>query len=296
MIPIPCNQAAFITDVTVPDGSSFVASSSFVKTWRVRNTGSCVWGGGYSLVFLSGNSMSASSSVALPAQVYPGQTVDISVPMVAPSNNGTFTGYWLLRAANGAQFGVGYNGGAPLSVVLAVTSLPAPKDPNTTYDFVKNYCSAEWRTNASFITCPSSAINYTNGSITRSYAPVLESGALDDEGAIITVPAIGGDGMIQGQYPNVTVHAGDYFRATVFCSYQKTKCDVTYEVLAQEKGSSTITSLGEWNKTYNGSTMGINIDLSAMDGKQMIFYLKVHSNGSPTDDMAQWMAARITHD
>jgi hypothetical protein len=295
-IPIPCNQAAFITDVTIPDGSSFVAGSSFVKTWRVRNTGSCAWDGGYSFIFLNGSSMSAPASVALPALVYPGQTVDISVPMIAPSNSGTFTGYWLLRASNGAQFGVGYNGGAPLSVVVVVTSVPAPKDPNVIYDFVKNYCSAEWRTNGAFITCPSPAINYSNGSITRSYAPVLENGSTDDEGAIITVPATGGDGMIQGQYPNVTIHSGDYFRSTVMCSYKKTACDVTFEVLAQEKGSSTITSLGKWNKTYNGSTMFINIDLSAMDGKKMIFYLKVYSNGNSTDDMAQWMAARITHD
>jgi hypothetical protein len=32
-----------------------------------------------------------------------------------------------------------------------------------------------------------------------------------------------------------------------------------------------------------------------MDGKEMIFYLKVYSLGDPTNDMAQWMAIRITH-
>jgi hypothetical protein len=295
-IPIPCNQAAFIADVTIPDGSSFVAGSSFVKTWRVRNTGSCVWDSGYSLFFFSGTSMGGPASVALPSVVYPGQTVDISVPMQAPMNNGTYTGNWMLRASNGAQFGVGYNGVTPVNVVIAVTVIPTPKDPNTVYDFVKNYCSAEWRTNGSYITCPSQAINYTKGSITRTYAPILENGVVDDEGAIITVPAVGGDGMIRGQYPNVTIHSGDYFRATALCSYQKPKCDVTFEVLAQEKGSSTVTSLGKWNKTYNGSTVSININLSAMDGKKMIFFLKVSSNGDSTDDMAQWMAARITHD
>jgi hypothetical protein len=41
--------------------------------------------------------------------------------------------------------------------------------------------------------------------------------------------------------------------------------------------------------------MPITIDLSSMDGKQIIFYLKVYSNGNNQDDMAQWMAARITH-
>jgi len=294
-IPIPCNQAAYVTDVTVPDGTTFVASASFVKTWRVLNNGTCTWGSGYALVFYSGNSMSAANSVNLPRTVYPGQTVDISVSMTAPDNTGNFTGNWMLRTPNGTLFGVGSYGGVPLTVVIKVTNVPAPHDPNTTYDFVKNYCSAQWRTNGSFLSCPSSAINYTTGSITRTYAPILENGVADDEGAIISVPAKGGDGMIQGQFPHILIHSGDHFAATVLCSYQKPKCNVTFEVLAQVQGSSTITSLGSWNKTYNNSTQPINIDLSSMDGEDIIFYLKVLSNGDPTDDMAQWMAARITH-
>lgn len=294
-IPIPCNQASFVTDVTIPDGSSFVAGASFVKTWRVRNSGACTWGSGYSIIFSSGNSMGASASVVLPKSVRPGETVDISVSMIAPSNSGNFTGNWMLRSPNGTLFGVGSNGGVPVDVVIAVTTIPAPKDPNTIYDFVKNYCSAQWRTNAAFINCPSSAVNYTTGSVTRSYAPILENGLTDDEGAIITVPAIGGDGMIQGQFPAFTVHSGDHFAATVFCSYQKPNCSVTFEVLAQQQGGSTITTLGTYNKVDDNSTVGIDLDLSTMDGQSVIFYLKVLSNGNSSDDYAQWMAARITH-
>ncbi len=294
-IPIPCNQAAFVTDVTIPDGSSFVVGSSFVKTWRVRNAGACTWGSGYAIVFSSGNAMGAPASVILPKSVRPGESVDVSVPMVSPSDTGKYTGRWILQAPNGVQFGVGFNGGVPLTVVINVASVPTAKDPNTIYDFVKNYCSGQWRTNAAFITCPSSSINYTTGSITRSYAPILENGLADDEGAIITVPAVGGDGMIQGQFPSLVIHSGDHFVATALCSYQKPSCNVTFEVLAQEQGSSTVTSLGTWNKKYDNTVVSINIDLSSMDGKNMIFYLKVSSNGNPTDDMAQWMAARITH-
>jgi hypothetical protein len=102
--------------------------------------------------------------------------------------------------------------------------------------------------------------------------------------------------MIQGQFPNILIHSGDRFAATALCSYQKTNCSVTFEVLAQEQGSSTITSLGTWSKTYNNTTVAIDIDLSAYDGKNVIFYLKVSSGGNSTDDYAQWMAARITHD
>jgi hypothetical protein len=294
-IPIPCNQAGWVTDVTIPDGSSFIVSSSFVKTWRVRNTGACTWGSGYSIVFISGDAMSAPASVALPASVKPGQTVDISVPMIAPANTGSYTGNWMLRSPNGTTFGVGPANGTPVTVKIVVNSIPKPKDPNTIYDFVGNYCAAQWRTNGGFINCPSSSVNYTGGSITRTYAPILENGIADDEGTLITVPATGGDGMIQGQFPAIAIHSGDHLVATLLCSNQKPQCSVTFEVLAMENGTSTTTSLGTWEKTYDNSNLPIDLDLSSMDGKKMIFFLKVSSKGNSTDDMAQWMAVRVTH-
>jgi hypothetical protein len=294
-VPIPCNQAGWVTDVTIPDGTEVVAGSSFVKTWRVRNTGSCTWGSGYAIVFSSGNAMGAAPSTTLPSSVQPGQTVDISVAMVAPADKGNYKGSWIMRAPGGSTFGVGLNGGGPVTVSIVVTTIPKPKDPNTIYDFVGNYCAAEWRTNAGVIGCPSSAVDYTSGSITRSFAPILENGLADDEGALITVPSKGGDGVIQGQFPAILIHSGDHFISTLLCSYQKPACNVTFEVLAQEKGSSTITSLGTWTKTYNNTTVTADLDLSSMDGKNIIFYLKVSSGGDSTDDFAQWMAARITH-
>jgi hypothetical protein len=239
--------------------------------------------------------MGASASVDFPKSVRPGESVDLSVSMVAPGEPDEYTGKWMLRAANGEKFGVGSGGGVPLTVVIKVTKLPKSHDPNIVYDFVANYCDAQWRTNAGYIDCPSSALNYTNGSITRTYAPVLEDGYVDDEGAIITIPAKGGDGMIQGQYPKFLVHSGDKIAGTLLCGYKMTKCSVTFEILAQEKGSSTVTSLGTWDKTFSDDYIRVNVDLSAMDGKEMIFYLKVYSLGDPTNDMAQWMAIRITH-
>ncbi len=52
-----CDQATFVNDVTIPDGTSVTPGSSFKKTWRLRNSGSCQWSG-YTLVFDSGESMS----------------------------------------------------------------------------------------------------------------------------------------------------------------------------------------------------------------------------------------------
>lgn len=293
--PIPCNQAAYISDVTISDGTAMVAGQSFVKTWRIQNTGSCTWTTAYKIYFVSGNAMSAAASIVFPKSVKPGETVDLSVSMVAPANNGSFQGNWMLSAPNGSVFGVGTGGGVPLYVKISVASIPAPVDTTTVYDFVGNYCSAQWRTNAGFISCPTGSYDYKNGTITRSYTPILESGFVDDEGALITIPSYGGDGFIQGQFPKITIHSGDHFKATLTCTKNMPNCSVTYELLYMVSGTSTATSLGTWNKVYDGSYNQVDVDLSSLDGKEIIFFLKVSSQGDPTDDFAQWMAARIAH-
>ena len=72
-----CDQAQFVKDVTIPDGTLFDPGETFTKTWRLRNAGACTWSG-YSLVFDSGDAMSGSSPVAI-GTVNPGQEIDLSV-------------------------------------------------------------------------------------------------------------------------------------------------------------------------------------------------------------------------
>ncbi len=103
-----CDAMAFVSDVTVPDGSDYAAGATFTKTWRVRNSATCTWSTSYSVVFVSGSQMGATSPQALTASVAPGSTLDISVNMTAPSTNGSYTGYWALRNASGENFGSFY--------------------------------------------------------------------------------------------------------------------------------------------------------------------------------------------
>jgi len=103
----PCYGAAFITDVTVPDGTQFDPGADFTKTWRIQNTGSCAWTTSFQVIFNQGDLLGAPSSFNLPNYVNPGQTVDISVGMTAPDNTGTYQGSWRLEAPNGITFGVG---------------------------------------------------------------------------------------------------------------------------------------------------------------------------------------------
>jgi hypothetical protein len=104
---IPCDRAQFVADVTVPDGTTYAPNSSFTKTWRLANNGSCTWSTSYQLVFDSGNAMNGPAAVALPASVPPGSTVDLSVNLKAPATNGEYTGSWKLQNASGVRFGIG---------------------------------------------------------------------------------------------------------------------------------------------------------------------------------------------
>ncbi len=294
-VPIPCYAASFIADVTIKDGTNLYAGDPFTKTWQIKNVGSCSWTKDYKIFFFGGNQMSAASAIAFPKTVNPGETVNLSVDMIAPTDTGNVSGSWMLKAANGTVFGVGSNYNVALTVEIKVLALPKSKDPNIVYDFVRKYCSADWRTNAKAIGCPSMSIDFEKGSIMRTYSPVLEGGYKDDEGALITVPATGGDGMIQGKFPKMLINAGDHFMALLICADGYSKCSVTYELLYSESGSDTVTSLGTWSRNYGDAKIYADVDLSALAGKEVNFYLKVKSGGNSSGDVAYWMDARITH-
>lgn len=99
-----CDAAAFVTDVTVPDGTVFAPNTAFVKTWRLKNVGTCSWTPSYTIVFDHGDQMSGPSAQALTSNVNPGQTVDLSVNLVSPAVNGSYKGYWKLRNPSGVTF------------------------------------------------------------------------------------------------------------------------------------------------------------------------------------------------
>ncbi len=118
-----CDNAQFVTDVTYPDNTVVAANDNFTKTWRLKNIGVCSWTPSYSVVFMSGNAMGGPAVQALSGNVNPGQTVDLSVNLTAPSSNGTYTGNWGLRNASGVIFAhfyvqikVGGGGGGPFAV------------------------------------------------------------------------------------------------------------------------------------------------------------------------------------
>jgi len=108
-----CDDAAFVSDASVIDGTQMTAGVAFVKTWRVKNTGTCTWTTGYQIIFAYNEKMGGLPT-ALSAEVQPGAEAEISVNMVAPTKPGNYSGYWRLASNNGIPFG------QFLSVVIVV--------------------------------------------------------------------------------------------------------------------------------------------------------------------------------
>ncbi len=119
--PAACvNNSAFVADVTVPDGTVFEPGQPFNKIWRVRNSGTCAWGRGYTFGFTGGTTMQTIRTIGVPPTA-PGATADLLIPMTAPTTPGSFTSFWRLRSPSGTVFGT------TLTTVIRVPSpLPAP--------------------------------------------------------------------------------------------------------------------------------------------------------------------------
>jgi hypothetical protein len=99
-----CDNSAYVSDVTISDGTEMAPGESFTKTWLFENTGTCTWSTSYSITYVSGSAMSGSTTV-LDESVSPGEQVSISVEMVAPTSEGDYTGYWKIQNAAGTTFG-----------------------------------------------------------------------------------------------------------------------------------------------------------------------------------------------
>ena len=122
--PIPCNLARFIDDVTVPDGTKFEPGETFLKTWSLKNIGACAWTSGYDIIFFGGDAMGAPSAVQITTgTINPGQTVQVSVNLTAPSTEGTYRGNWQLRDPSDVIFGI-ENSSSGFFWVEIVVALP----------------------------------------------------------------------------------------------------------------------------------------------------------------------------
>ena len=115
-------NASYVADLTVPDNTVLQPGVAFVKSWRIRNSGTCDWDPGFQLVFVGGSQLGTPTSVAISATPS-GATVDVTAQMVAPTEPGTYKSRWRMQSDQGQVFG---------STVYALIVVPEPVTPTST--------------------------------------------------------------------------------------------------------------------------------------------------------------------
>jgi hypothetical protein len=282
-----CDAAAFVSDVTYPDGTNVSLGSPFTKIWRLKNVGTCTWNTSYAFVFVNGERFGAPAAVSMTTNVGPGQTVDLAVNLTAPSQSGRFRGYWQLRNASNVLFGIGQNADSSFFVDINVTGYAV-----TGYDFLANACNdANWQNDSSNLPCPGTDGD-ENGFVLMVDSPKMEDGSSQGKG-LLTVPENHRDGSIIGKYEPIRIQSGDRFQALIGCQYRANDCDMVFR-LQYQIGNGQIRTLGQWREVYEGQFYPVTIDLSSLDGERVKFILSVLANGSAHEDYALWINPRIT--
>ncbi len=140
--PTPsCRDAAlFVEDVTYPDNTHLTAGEKFTKTWKFKNNGGCAWKG-YTVAFVSGDRLEAPDAVPVPETAAQAD-VEISVDLVAPKDDGAYTGNFELHDADGKTVPVGLDPTFWVKIVVGEGDTAAEKVAgNCTYtenpDYVK---------------------------------------------------------------------------------------------------------------------------------------------------------------
>jgi len=104
-----CSNSAFEGDITIPDGTVLDPGVNFQKIWKIRNTGTCLWDDGFTLVYIGGskddldpyNFQFKKSSDFVAA----GEAINIPINLTTPCAPGKYEGHWRMRNDKGYYFG-----------------------------------------------------------------------------------------------------------------------------------------------------------------------------------------------
>ena len=136
-----CTASATFVSETVPDGTIEQPGAQFLKTWNIQNTGTCAWDPTWKFVYVSGDLMGGTPGGYTLPSTAPNQTMSFSITLTAPTDYGTYTGYWKLESPWGLAFGDSGSGN-PFWVTINVNNgTPGANTPSVygvtsvTYDY-----------------------------------------------------------------------------------------------------------------------------------------------------------------
>lgn len=234
-----CRDAAQYLSDDGLDGTTYAPNIPFTKTWTLKNTGTCTWDSSYLVYYLSGATMTQSPGYRIVPQggaVAPGQSVNISVGMTSPPEQGSYQSYWGVKQENGSflpiQGGANGNsfyvkirvddGTADGSITAASIDIVREEGsgtvctPEATY-FVSAYLTADGPTTAHYEISSSAGSFQT--SPTGPQSPVVDGTLVFDQPGTQPVAL-----RLAGPYPypdditvNLQVNGGPRYSAKLSC-------------------------------------------------------------------------------
>jgi hypothetical protein len=111
---------------TIADGTVFAPGEAFTITWQLKNVGTSTWSVAYLLRFYSGDTFGASQEIPLGRVIAPGQILDISIPMKAPTRPGDYRTDWVLANESRSNFK------EPVFLKITVATPVTPTPTSTT--------------------------------------------------------------------------------------------------------------------------------------------------------------------
>jgi hypothetical protein len=228
--------------------------------------------------------MGGLAAMNLPKDVTPGQTIDLSIGLTAPTAPGPYTGYWQLQNAAGGRFGIGQTASKPFFVEIEVRGLP-----KVSFDFVANASAANWRTEAPGPIRFPGVYGDPLGFVTPVNRPVLENGIPSPGSGLLMAPPYEYNEHIYGIFPPYEVKRGDRFQGFVGCEYGARECEVTF-VLQYQQADNPSSTRSFWNgwKSYKNTFSRVNLSLGPLAGQTVRFILLIRPNGPTLGDHALW--------
>ena len=297
----PCNQVRFIKDLTVPDNTDLEPGEEFTKIWRLENIGTCPWTAGYSLVFERGDPLSGPTAIPISVdKIEPGDTVDISVDLVAPPDQGSYQGFWKLRTARGRRFGIGEESEAFWVKINVVAG------SDLRYDFNRQADEAVWGSGE----LPADYEGVGENKLTFGSDPDPERGLVtlkndqrlegeETSGWILEMrPPVGKDRYVMGRFPAYRVVPGDRLKGRAgLIKNPGGPCglgDVTFRILFYPDTSSLQPDqLWEGKEICDGSLHDLDLDLDFLAGQEVRFVLLVIANSDSEENYPAWDALAI---
>lgn len=274
-----CDYAAYVADITIPDGTMIPPNTNFTKTWSIKNIGNCVWTTDYKLVFVGGSLMGSRESVPLTSKpVLPGETVHVSVNLTTPLEMKRYFSYWKLMNASGQIFGIVDYAGKEQTIWTEV-------NVGNVYNFAYNICSGTWKSSSGPLSCEGT-IGDPRGFVYLNSAPQIEGDIIEDQVAIAITPPQVKDGWIVGQYPPMIIPEWSNFDAHIGCLNKNPSCDVTFKITYSVDGGPEQV-LYTKSHTY-GEWIHVSKQLFAygLVGKSVSFIFYVYANNDGKENNA----------